>query len=215
MALKIPCATRRRRTFVTDCSVNHAASYGDGFYARKVFPLLLQLDRLVGQRAKARHEEWKRHFRKRIDRLAIRVRNLVDDLHRRLAYDLVQSLVLRRDSAAVLRNEGDEREGGSPDQDKDRALDAGPCPLPVQAEARVDVSQTRQAVDRGERSLHQQDTLMGRLRQPEPWRRKNGFGRQDRRRRGHERRAGHHAARALRQLGRFRTAGADVALVAE
>ena len=79
------------RTFVTAYSVNHAASYGDGFYAQKVFPLLLQLDRLVGQRAKARHGEWKRHFRKRIDRLAIRVRNLVDDLHRRVAYDLVQA----------------------------------------------------------------------------------------------------------------------------
>ena len=47
------------RAFVTACSVNHAASYGDGFYADKVFPLLLQLDRLVGQRAKARCEEWK------------------------------------------------------------------------------------------------------------------------------------------------------------
>ena len=79
------------RAFVTDCSVNHAASYGHRFYTDKVFPLLLQLDRLVGQRAKARCGEWKRHYRKRIDRLAIRVRNLVDDLHRRVAYDLVQS----------------------------------------------------------------------------------------------------------------------------
>ncbi len=79
------------RTFVTAYTVNHAASYGDGFYAERVFPLLLQLDRLVGQRAKARCGEWKRHFQKRIDRLAIRVRNLVDDLHRRVAYDLVQA----------------------------------------------------------------------------------------------------------------------------
>ncbi len=79
------------RSFVTAYAVNHAASYGDGFYAEKVFPLLLQLDRLVGQRAKARCGQWKRHFQKRIDRLAIRVRNLVDDLHRRVAYDLVQS----------------------------------------------------------------------------------------------------------------------------
>ena len=79
------------RAFVTAYSVNHAASYGAGFYADKVFPLLLQLDRLVGQRAKARCGEWKRHFRKRIDRLAIRVRNRVDDLHRRVAHDLVQA----------------------------------------------------------------------------------------------------------------------------
>ena len=79
------------RTFVTAYAMDHAASYGDGFYADKVFPLLLRLDDLVGLRAKARHEEWKRHFQKRIDRLAIRVRNLVDDLHRRVAYDLVQA----------------------------------------------------------------------------------------------------------------------------
>ena len=79
------------RTFVTAYSVNHAASYGDGFYADKVFPLLLKLDDLVGLRAKARHREWRRHFQKRIDKLAIRVRNLVEDLHRRVAYDLVQA----------------------------------------------------------------------------------------------------------------------------
>ncbi|MDE0695844.1 MAG: transposase [Boseongicola sp.] len=78
------------RSFVTAYSVNHAASYGDGFHSGKVFPLLLQLDRLIGQRAKAKHDEWKRHFQKRIDKLFIRVRNLVDDLHRRVAYDLVQ-----------------------------------------------------------------------------------------------------------------------------
>ena len=77
------------RTFVTAYAVNHAASYGEGFYTDKVFPLLLQLDRLFGRRAKARCGEWKRHYRKRIDRLAIRVRNLVDDLHRRVAFDVI------------------------------------------------------------------------------------------------------------------------------
>ncbi len=79
------------RTFVTACSMNNAASHGDGFHADKVFPLLLELDRLVGQRAKARHGDWKRHFEKRIDRLAVRLRNLIDDLHRRVACDLVQA----------------------------------------------------------------------------------------------------------------------------
>ena len=79
------------RTFVTACSMNNAASHGDGFHADKVFPLLLELDRLVGQRAKARHGDWKRHFEKRIDRLAVRIRNLIDDLHRRVACDLVQA----------------------------------------------------------------------------------------------------------------------------
>ncbi len=79
------------RTFVTAYAVKHAASYGDGFHAERVFPLLLRLDRLVGQRAKARHGDWKRHDQKRIDRLAIRIRNLVDDLHRRVACDLVRA----------------------------------------------------------------------------------------------------------------------------
>ena len=46
---------------------------------------------IVGLRATAKHPEWKRHYRKKIDRLAIRIRNLVDDLHRREAYDLVQN----------------------------------------------------------------------------------------------------------------------------
>ncbi len=79
------------RTFVTAYSVNHAASYGDRFHSDRIFPLLLTLDRLIGRRAKAKHEEWKRHFQNRIDRLFIRVRNLVDDLHRRVAYDPVRS----------------------------------------------------------------------------------------------------------------------------
>ena len=79
------------RPFMTECSMDHAASYGDRFHSDKVFPLLLRLDRLIGQRAKAKHDEWKRHFQKRIDKLFIRVRNLVDDLHRRVAYDLVQT----------------------------------------------------------------------------------------------------------------------------
>ena len=79
------------RSFMTAYAMDHAASYGDRFHSDKVFPLLLRLDRLIGQRAKAKHDEWKRHFQKRIDKLFIRVRNLVDDLHRRVAYDLVQT----------------------------------------------------------------------------------------------------------------------------
>ncbi|MDE2911850.1 MAG: hypothetical protein OXL68_02855 [Paracoccaceae bacterium] len=51
----------------------------------------MRLDRLLGRRAKARHGDWKRRFRKRINKLAIRVRNRVDDLHRRVTDDLVQA----------------------------------------------------------------------------------------------------------------------------
>ncbi len=79
------------RTFVTAYAMNEAVSYGDGFYAERVFPLLLMLDNLVGQRAEARHGDWKRDYRKRTDRLAFRILNLVDDRHRRVAYDPVQA----------------------------------------------------------------------------------------------------------------------------
>ncbi len=63
------------------------------------------------ERAKAKHEEWKRHFQNRIDRLFIRVRNLVDDLHRQVAYDPVQSfdviiLPSFRTKGMVARDDG-------------------------------------------------------------------------------------------------------------
>ena len=79
------------RCFATAYSANQVTSYGNDFYASRVFPLLLKLDKLYGLRAKAKHHEWKRHYQKKIDRLMIRVSNLIDDLHRRVAYDLTQS----------------------------------------------------------------------------------------------------------------------------
>lgn len=82
------------RCFATAYSVNQVTSYGDDFYASRVFPKLLELDALIGLRAKAKNKEWKKHHQKKIDRLMIRVRNLIDDLHRRVAYDLVQSFDL-------------------------------------------------------------------------------------------------------------------------
>ena len=79
------------RCFATAYSMDQVTSYGDGFYASRVFPILLELDGLIGHRARAKHPEWKRHYQKKIDRLTIRARNLIDDLHRRVAYDLVKS----------------------------------------------------------------------------------------------------------------------------
>lgn len=79
------------RCFATAYSVNQVTSYGEGFYSSRVFPLLLQLDGMIGHRAKSKHEQWKRHYQKKIDKLTIRVRNLIDDLHRRVAYDLVSA----------------------------------------------------------------------------------------------------------------------------
>ncbi len=79
------------RTFMTACSMNHAASYGDCSPAGKAFPLLIRIGGLAGQRAMARNGEWERFSQKRIDRFAIPVRSQDDDLHRRVAYDLVQA----------------------------------------------------------------------------------------------------------------------------
>ena len=79
------------RTFATAYSVNHAAKHGDGFYANKVFPPLLELDAWIGLRAKSKHRDRKRHYQNIIDILAIRIRNLVDDLHRPVAHDLVKN----------------------------------------------------------------------------------------------------------------------------
>ena len=201
------------RTFVTAYAVNHAASYGDGFYADKVFPLLLKLDRLVGQRAKARHGDWKRHYQKRIDRLAIRVRNLVDDLHR--SGFLRSRSGLRCDPAAVLRDEGHEREVRAQDQDEDRALDAGSGPLPVQADVGVDVPEIRQEAHHRQRGLYQQDPFIGRHCEQHRGGSKtapDGTIIVDRDMNG----ARGIMLRALYgNLGRFQAAGADVALVAE
>jgi putative transposase len=79
------------RCFATAYSVNQVTSYGDDFYSSRVFPRLLELDKLYSNRAKARHQDWKRHYQKKIDKLTIKVRNLIDDLHRRVAYDLVNT----------------------------------------------------------------------------------------------------------------------------
>lgn len=79
------------RCFATAYSMNQVTSYGEGFYSGRVFPLLLKVDKLVGLRAKAKNHEWKRHYQKKIDKLVVRIRNLIDDLHRRVAYELVQA----------------------------------------------------------------------------------------------------------------------------
>lgn len=79
------------RCFATAYAMNQVRSYGENFYTTKVFPLLLKIDELIGLRARAKNPQWKRHYQKKIDKLVVRARNLVDDLHRRVAYDLVQS----------------------------------------------------------------------------------------------------------------------------
>ena len=79
------------RTFATAYSGNDCSAYGEGFYADKVWPLILRIDKTIGKRAKAKNTQWKRHNQKLLDKMIIRVKkNLVDDLHKRVAYDLTQ-----------------------------------------------------------------------------------------------------------------------------
>jgi putative transposase len=79
------------RTFQTAYSIDQCTSYGQSFYTDKVFPLLLRIDKLLGMRAKSKHAQWKLHFSKRIDKAMWRVKNLINDLHRRIAHDLTKS----------------------------------------------------------------------------------------------------------------------------
>jgi putative transposase len=77
------------RSFATAYTDDHCTTYGDGFYASKVFPLLLEIDKLIGLRARSRNDQWKRHYQKRIDQKVNRAKDLITDLHKRVAFDLV------------------------------------------------------------------------------------------------------------------------------
>jgi len=85
------------RTFQTAFSVSDAISYGDQFVNDKLVPLMLELDKLLSVRDKLHGEDkttqWVRDglksVNKRIHKMRARQQNLVGDLHRRVAYDLV------------------------------------------------------------------------------------------------------------------------------
>ena len=98
------------RTFQTSFSEDRATKYGEGFAAAKLVPLMLRVRQLVATRARlenaakvVRAEHGKEaplpqwlgdRFRavgRRLDRVRARRQHLVGDLHRRVAYDLVQS----------------------------------------------------------------------------------------------------------------------------
>ena len=76
---------------VAECAPPHKTDREAAPRAVRHLPLLLKLDTLVGLRAKARHREWKHPYQKRIDKLAVCIRNLIDDDHRRVVYDLMQA----------------------------------------------------------------------------------------------------------------------------
>ena len=89
------------RTFATTFDGHKSIKYGDGFYGDKVFPLLLKVDKLFSQRQQyindTRHKfnqsfyDTIRCFAKRINSLRNRISDLISDLHRRVAFDLVSN----------------------------------------------------------------------------------------------------------------------------
>ncbi len=87
------------RTFQTAFSDSEATQYGDKFVETKLVPLMLGLDHLLSWRDKLFNEsktkQWVqdrlKHCNSLIHQVRIRQQNLVADLHRRVAYDLVSN----------------------------------------------------------------------------------------------------------------------------
>ena len=87
------------RTFMTAYSPTQVSKYGEGFAAAEIFPLLRKRDSLLGHRQKLKNAKtdaqwWRDRFRavhKRLDRISAMIEDRTDDLHRRVAHDLVTS----------------------------------------------------------------------------------------------------------------------------
>jgi len=87
------------RTFQTAFNTDSAISYGEGFVNERLVPLMLELDRLLSTRDKLKQEDrskqwvqdWLIYINRRIHQVRVRQHNLVEDLHRRVAYDLVSN----------------------------------------------------------------------------------------------------------------------------
>ncbi|TGO02476.1 hypothetical protein PN36_24395 [Candidatus Thiomargarita nelsonii] len=98
-ALSIVALDPGVRTFQTTFSGTDAISYGAGFVNDRLVPLMLELDGLLSARDKlpneVQYKQWvkdmSKNLNRRIHRVRARQENLVDDLHRRVAYDLVSS----------------------------------------------------------------------------------------------------------------------------
>ena len=68
------------RTFATTFNGSCSIKYGDNFYQDRIFPLLLKLDKQIGKKIKSV---------KKINKLRNRISDLINDLHKRVAYDIV------------------------------------------------------------------------------------------------------------------------------
>ncbi|GIW89691.1 MAG: hypothetical protein KatS3mg109_0123 [Pirellulaceae bacterium] len=90
------------RTFVTAFSPSEAIKYGDGYASERIFPLLQKKDSLIGKRQrllnikkKDEDRQWwfdqMRCVNRRIDRISAKIFDLQEDLHKRVAFDLVSN----------------------------------------------------------------------------------------------------------------------------
>ena len=87
------------RTFQTAFSDQDASQYGDKFVESKLVPLMLRLDHLLSLRDKLLNEDKSKQWvqdrlkycKSLIHKIRVRHQNLVADLHRRVAYDLVSN----------------------------------------------------------------------------------------------------------------------------
>lgn len=85
------------RTFLTSYSETESIKYGDNFSVERLLPLLHKKDRILSERqrliAKRSDKQWWldqiRNVCRRLNTVSNRVDDLVQDLHRRTAYDLV------------------------------------------------------------------------------------------------------------------------------
>lgn len=87
------------RTFQTAFNTDSAISYGEGFVNERVVPLMLELDRHIDTRDQLKQEDqsnqwvqdWLIHINRRIHQVRAKQQNLVEDLHRCIAYDVVSN----------------------------------------------------------------------------------------------------------------------------
>lgn len=87
------------RTFQTSYSENESNDYGAGFVENKLVPLMARLDRLLSAKdllkALPDQRQWVlerlKNITHQIHKIRIKQKNLVDDLHQRVAHDLVKN----------------------------------------------------------------------------------------------------------------------------